>query len=185
MGSAETPRVRSLTLALPCPGEFTAGLVDIFLFLPPAAGEGRAKREDGPASGRGPPGHAGSAAHAQACRAERGPGEDPAGEPPAAGATPGAPPLTLLHFAPAVATELPAPPQTDASQQQHPQTEAVYRGTHMVGLCLPSMWEFFFFFFGGVSSYFYLWLGFIIGCWQMLELQKALLYVCCILLSNI
>lgn len=105
-------------------------------------GERRAKREDGPASGRGPPGHAGSAAHAQACRAERGPGEDPEGEPPAAGATPGAPPLTLLHFAPAVATELPTPPQTDASQQQHSQTEAIYCGTHMVGPCLPLMCDF-------------------------------------------
>lgn len=100
-------------------------------------GEGRVKREDGPASGRGPPGHAGSAAHAQARRAERGPGEDPEGEPPAEGATPRAPPLAFFYFAQAVATELPPSPPTDASQQQQPQAEALHCGTYLVGPCLP------------------------------------------------
>lgn len=115
MGSAATNRVHSHTFPLPVPGEFIAGLVDVF--LAPRVGEGQDEREDGPASGRGPPGHASCAAHAKACWVERGPGEDLEGEPPAAGATLREPTLALIHLTQAVAEELPAPPSADAPQQ--------------------------------------------------------------------
>lgn len=81
----------------------------------------------------GTAGHAGCAAHAQACGVKRRPGEDPEGEPSAAGAPARAPPLTLSHLTPSVTPQLATPAASHAAQQQHPQAEALYRGTHMVG----------------------------------------------------
>ena len=103
-------------------------------------GRKEGQKRDGPANGgRGPPGHAGRAAHAQACRAERGPGEDLTGEPAAAGAAPGPPALALLHLAAPFTPQLAPAAATHDAQQQQPQAEALHRGTHMVGPSPPPL----------------------------------------------
>lgn len=106
--------------------------------ISPAAARELERGKDGPASNRGPPGHTGCATHAQACGAQRGPGEDPAGKPAAAGAAPRAPALTRLHLTPPVTPQLAPPAPPHAAQQQHPQAEALHCGTHMVGAREPA-----------------------------------------------
>lgn len=90
----------------------------------------------GPAGRHGgdPPGHPGSAPHAQTLGPQRRPGEDPAGEPAAAGEAERTPAVPLLHLPPPFSPQFAATAPAHAAKQQHPQTEALYCGTHMVRL---------------------------------------------------
>lgn len=98
-----------------------------------AGGAGAGGRH-GPAGKHGgdPSGHPGSAPHAQTLGPERRPGEDPAREPAAAGEAKRTPALALLHLPPPFPPELATTAPSHAAQQQHPQTEALHRRTHMV-----------------------------------------------------